>query len=62
VDLGPLDEVQWWRTDDLGFWSLEALAVFIRPATDRQGGSVASVARQIGSLRRVVLPHDPART
>jgi hypothetical protein len=57
VDLGLLEEVQWRRTDDLGFWSLEPLAVFVRPPTAR-----ASVAHQIGSLRGVVLPPDPART
>jgi len=27
VNPGLLEEVQWWRTDDLWFWSLEALAV-----------------------------------
>jgi hypothetical protein len=27
VDRGLLDEIQWWRSDDLWYWSLEALAV-----------------------------------
>lgn len=27
VDPGLLDEVTWWRTDDLWFWALEALVV-----------------------------------
>jgi hypothetical protein len=61
VDPGLLDEVQWWRTDDLWFWSLEALAVYVRAAAERTGQSVASVARQIGSHRGAVLPGDPAR-
>ena len=25
VDPGLLDDVSWWRTDDLSFWALEAL-------------------------------------
>jgi hypothetical protein len=60
VDPGLLDEVQWWRTDDLWFWSLEALAVYLRAAAERTDQSVASVARQIGSQRGAVLADDPA--
>jgi hypothetical protein len=30
VDPGLLDEVQWWRTDDLWYWSLEALVAYVR--------------------------------
>ena len=37
VDPGLLDEVQWWRTDDLWYWSLEALAVYLRAAAERTG-------------------------
>lgn len=54
VDPGLLDEVQWWRTDDLWFWSLEALAVYVRAAAERIGQSVASIARRIGSQRSIV--------
>ena len=32
VDPGLLDEAQLWRTDDLWYWSLEALAVYVRAA------------------------------
>ena len=35
VDPGLLDEVQWWRSDDLWYWSLEALVVYVRVAADR---------------------------
>jgi hypothetical protein len=35
VDPGLVDEVQWWRSDDLWYWSLEALAVYVRAASDR---------------------------
>jgi hypothetical protein len=30
VDPGLLDEVIWWRTDDLWFWALEALVIYVR--------------------------------
>src|SRR6478735_11198272 len=53
VDSGLLDEVQWWRTDGLWIWSLEALAVYMRAAADVTGQSVASVGRQIGAHRGV---------
>ena len=59
VDPGLLDEVQWWRTDDLWIWSLEALAVYMRAAADITGQSVASVGRHFGSHRGVPLPDDP---
>jgi hypothetical protein len=60
VNPGLLDEVQWWRTDDLWFWSLEALAVYVLAAAERTDQSVASVARQIGSQRGAVLVDDAA--
>jgi hypothetical protein len=60
VDPGLLDEVQWWRTDDLWVWSLETLAVYVRAAAELTGHSVSSVARQIGSHRGVVLPDEHA--
>jgi hypothetical protein len=61
VGPGLLDEVQWWRTDELWFWSLEALAVYVRAAAELTGQSAAFVARQIGSHRGVVLPDHPPR-
>jgi hypothetical protein len=60
VDPGLLDEVQWWRTDDVWYWSLEALAAYVRAAADRTDQSVASVARRIGARRGVVVPDDAA--
>jgi hypothetical protein len=47
VDPGLLDEVQWWHSDDLWYWSLEALAVYIRAAADRIAESVETVFRRI---------------
>jgi hypothetical protein len=32
---GLLDEVIWWRTDDLWFWALEALVIYVRPCSRR---------------------------
>ena len=30
VDPGLLDEIQWWQTDDVWYWSLEALVAYVR--------------------------------
>ncbi|MGH9229170.1 MAG: hypothetical protein ACRD07_10690 [Acidimicrobiales bacterium] len=37
VDPGLLDEVSWWRTDDLWFWALEALLIYVRTAAEHSG-------------------------
>ena len=58
VDPGLLDEVQWWRTDDLWYWSLEALAAYVRAAADRTGQSVESVCRRVADERGVTLAND----
>jgi hypothetical protein len=58
VDPGLLDEVQWWRTDDLWYWSLEALAAYVRAAADRTGQSVESICRRIAEERGVTLADD----
>jgi hypothetical protein len=60
VDPGLLDEVQWWRTDDLWYWSLEALAVYVRAAADRTDQSVESICRRLASERDIILA-DVAR-
>jgi hypothetical protein len=31
-----LDEVTWWRTDDLWFWTLEALVTYVRAARSKR--------------------------
>jgi hypothetical protein len=58
VDPGLLDEVQWWRTDDLWYWSLEALAAYVRAAADRSGQSVASVCRRLASEHNIIVARD----
>jgi hypothetical protein len=49
VDPGLLDEEKWWRRDDLWYWSLEALAVYIRAAADRIAEPVETVCRRIAN-------------
>jgi hypothetical protein len=49
VDPGLLDEVVWWRTDDLWYWSLEALVVYIRVAAERTGAPLDVVCRRLAA-------------
>jgi hypothetical protein len=58
VDPGLLDEVQWWQSNDLWYWSLEALVAYVRAAADRTGQSVESVCRRIAEQRGVTLAVD----
>jgi hypothetical protein len=60
VDPGLLDEVQWWRSDDLWYWSLEALAVYLGAAADRIGEPVQSVCGRIADERGITLRGDVA--
>jgi hypothetical protein len=61
VDPGLLDELQWWRTDDLWYWSLEALALYGRAAADRTGRSVESICRRIATEHDITLLGDDVR-
>jgi hypothetical protein len=56
VDPRLLDEVRWWRSDDLWFWSLEALVVYVRAAAERSGESIESVCRRIAAQRGITDP------
>jgi hypothetical protein len=58
VDPGLLDEVQWWRSDDLWYWSLEALAVYVRAAADRIAEPVETVCHRIADEHGVT-PTNP---
>jgi hypothetical protein len=58
VDPGLLDEVQWWRSDDLWYWSLEALTAYARAAADRIAEPVESVCRRIAHDRGITLTGD----
>jgi hypothetical protein len=53
VDPGLLEEVQWWRTDDLWYWSLEALVAYVRAAADRAAQPVETICRRLADDRCV---------
>jgi hypothetical protein len=55
VDPGLLDEVSWWRTDDLWFWALEALVTYVRAAAEHGGETVPAICRRIASRHDVRL-------
>jgi hypothetical protein len=50
-----LDEVTWWRSDDLWTWSWYALVVFVRVAAERTGTPVAAICEQIAGRHSVDL-------
>jgi hypothetical protein len=60
VDPVLRDEVQWWQSDDLWYWSLEALAAYVRSAANRTGESVESVCQRIADEHDVTLGSKPA--
>ena len=55
VDPGLLDELRWWRTDDLWFWALEALVNYVRAAAERSTETVPAICGQIASRHDVQL-------
>lgn len=55
VDPGLLDEVSWWRTDDLWFWALDALVVYLRVAAERTGAPINVVCEQVANRHGVAL-------
>jgi hypothetical protein len=55
VDPALLEEVGWWREDDLWFWSLEALVLYLRAASERSGASVSDVCQRIARRHGVEL-------
>ena len=55
VDPGLLDEVSWWRTDDLWFWALEALVTYVRAAAERTAEPVPAMCGRIASRHDVQL-------
>jgi hypothetical protein len=55
VDPALLDEVIWWRTDDLWFWVLEAPVVYVRAAAERTSEPVATICGRIASRHDVQL-------
>jgi hypothetical protein len=55
VDPGLLDEVSWWRTDDLWFWALDALVVYLRVAAERTGEPITVVCERVANRHGVAL-------
>jgi DNA-directed RNA polymerase specialized sigma24 family protein len=55
VDPGLLDEVIWWGTDDLWFWALEALVIYVRASAERSGETVPAICGRIASRQDVEL-------
>jgi hypothetical protein len=55
VDPGLLDEVSWWRTDDLWFWALQALVTYVRAAGEHSAEPVSAICGRIASRHGVQL-------
>jgi hypothetical protein len=55
VDPGLLDEVSWWRTDDLWFWALQALVTYIRAAGEHGAELVSAICGRVASRYGVQL-------
>jgi hypothetical protein len=47
VDPGLLDEVGWWRVDDLWMWAVDALVVYLRVAADRTGEEIGQICERL---------------
>ena len=55
VDPGLLDEVSWWRTDDLWFWALQALVTYVRAASEHRAEPVSGICGRVASRHGVQL-------
>lgn len=55
VDPALLDEAAWWREDDLWFWALEALLVYVRAAGERISEPVRVICERVASRHDVEL-------
>ena len=55
VDPGLLDEVSWWRTDDLWFWALQALVTYVRAAGEHRAEPVPVICGRVASRHGVQL-------
>jgi hypothetical protein len=55
VDPALLDEVSWWRTDDLWFWALEALMTYVRAGAEQGGETVPAICGRIAGRHDVQL-------
>jgi hypothetical protein len=55
VDPGLVDEIVWWRTDDLWMWALDALAVYVRVAAEGLDVPVRVICERLAVHRGVDL-------
>jgi hypothetical protein len=55
VDPGLVDEVIWWRTEDLWFWALQALVIYVRAAAERSAETVPAICGRLTSRHDVQL-------
>jgi len=55
VDPDLLDEIVWWRIDDLWMWAVDALVVYVRVAADRTGVDVAEICERLARRRGIDL-------
>ena len=46
-----------WRTDDVWFWALEALVVYVQVVADRTGEPIKTICRRLAD-RRLGKPDD----
>ena len=50
-----LDEVSWWRIDDLWIWAVDSLVVYVRVAAERIGEPVSRVCELLAEQHSVDL-------
>jgi hypothetical protein len=55
IDPALLEEVVWWRTDDLWVWALYALIVYTRVAAERTGESVGAICQHLADRQGIAL-------
>jgi hypothetical protein len=55
VDPGLVDEVSWWRTDDLWFWALQALVTYVRAAGEHRAEPATAICGRVASRHGVRL-------
>jgi hypothetical protein len=55
VDRGLLDEVSRWRTDDLWFWALQALVIYVRAGGEHSAEPVIAMCGRVASGHGVQL-------
>lgn len=55
VDPGLFDEISWWEGDDAWEWAFDALAVYLRAASERTREPVAVVCERVAARNGITL-------